>query len=255
MFAEKRRRRILDILKEEESISVNELAHSLNVSLPTVRSDLNLLQKENKLERTHGGAVLVNPSPKTPHEQSYDTREKLNIHQKREIATKAYSLIQDSECIILDSSSTCFELAKLLENSELEITVLTNGFKTADLLRENLNLTVILIGGIIRKKSNAIESLLGEEIFDKINIDKVFFSSYGVSSKNGFSDFNLYEVELKKKMLQVSNQNIALIDSSKFNNSSISSIAKIGDVSTIITDKDIDPFILNKYKKHTNFIV
>src|SRR5690625_2519132 len=153
MFAEKRRQIILELLKEKESISVNDLAKSLNVSLPTVRSDLDFLHNESKLERTHGGAVLIKSNPKVPQEQSYDIREKINIEKKKEIAYKAYSFIEDLDCIIIGSSSTCYELAKLLKNSEKEVTVLTNGFKTASILQDNLYLTTVVIGGIIRKNS------------------------------------------------------------------------------------------------------
>ncbi|WP_042221939.1 DeoR/GlpR family DNA-binding transcription regulator [Oceanobacillus manasiensis] len=255
MFAEKRRKLILELLQEKESISVNELAESLNVSLPTVRADLDFLDKERKLERTHGGAILINAALKGPREQSYDTREKINIEKKKEIANKAYELIGNSECIILDSSTTCFELATLLKETDKELTILTNGFKTANILRENLNLTVVIIGGIIRKNSNAMEGLLGEEVFKKLNVDKVFFSSYGVSVENGFSDFNLYEIELKKKMLNASSKKLALIDSTKFNMSSIASFADLNDVSTIITDKELDSPVLDHYKNYTNIVV
>jgi len=255
MFAEERRKSIVSILNERESISVNELAKILNVSKTTIRSDLKYLEYKQVINRTHGGATLISSNRNDYKEVSYDLREKTNIESKQEIAKKAYNLIEVNDTIILDSSSTCFELASLLKNSQKEITVLTNGLKTASLLRNNLCITVIVIGGIIRKNSNAIESLLGVEIFNKINIDKVFFSSSGVSPESGFSDFNLYEIELKRKMLQVAKNKYALIDSSKFDLVSSSNFANLNDVTMLITDKKIDSKTFKKYSSHIKIMI
>ncbi|WP_018664296.1 DeoR/GlpR family DNA-binding transcription regulator [Heyndrickxia acidiproducens] len=255
MFVEERRKVILDILKEKKSVSVREMSNVLNVSLPTIRSDLDHLEKEKLLIRTHGGAVLDVHSNQDYTEQSFETRTKINIEKKQNIASKAIGMIHPKDCIILDSSSTSYGLAKLLRNTKENITVLTNGINIASLLKENLNLTVIIIGGILSGKSNAVQGLLGQEILDKMNVDKVFFSAYGVSIEHGFSDFNLYESELKRRMLNSSFKKIALMDSTKMNKYSSSSFAKLSDVSMIITDNDIDPSILKEYSQYVNIVV
>lgn len=254
MHAEQRRNLILDILKNKKFISVNELSKALNVSKTTIRSDLHFLESQKLIERYHGGAKIIQPHQDLPIEKSFLLRERENSEKKREIAKKAISLINENDTIILDSSSTCFELAKLLKESKKRLTVLTNGLKTADLLRENLNITVVIIGGIIKNNSNAIESLLGAEMLSKFNIDKFFVSAYGVSLENGFSDFNLYEIELKKLMLNISRKNIALIDSTKFNRSSSLSFAKLTDVAAIVTDKNLKKSILKEYNKKVEII-
>ncbi len=88
--------------------------------------------------------------------------------EKKEIALKAINEISDNDCIIIDASSTCFELVKLIQKSDLNLTVVTNGILTAELLKDCPNITTILIGGIVKGRSNAIESTLGIDLLNNI---------------------------------------------------------------------------------------
>lgn len=80
---------------------------------------------------------------------------------------------------------------------------------------ELANITTVIIGGILKNTSNAIESTLGAGIIRNLNINKLFISAYSFSLEHGLSDFNLYEVELKKLMIENIQKRYALIDSSK----------------------------------------
>ncbi|MGX7198190.1 DeoR/GlpR family DNA-binding transcription regulator [Enterococcus olivae] len=251
MYTSQRREKILEILQDRESISVNELTDMLDVSQATIRSDLNYLSKNNLLVRTHGGAMRSKEDESLKFDKNYDIRKQKNIEKKYEIANKALPYLQDGECIILDASSTCYELAKLINQSDLKITVLTNGLRTATLLKENFNLTVILIGGVVKGASNAIEGILGMDILKKINIDILFTSAYAVSSVEGLSDFNLYEVELKNRLVEVAPKVIALVDSTKFEKRSIATFATLDQLNLLITDNQLLPEI----KEHYNDLV
>jgi DeoR/GlpR family transcriptional regulator of sugar metabolism len=246
LYTDQRREKILTLLQEQESVSVNGLTEILGVSRATIRSDLNYLSKNNLLIRTHGGAIRSKEDETLKLDKNYDIRKQKNRDKKIEIAKKALPLIHSGECIILDASSTCYELAKLIDKSNLKLTILTNGIRTASLLKENYNLTVILIGGVVKGSSNAVEGILGIEILKKLNIDTLFTSAYAISASEGLSDFNLYEVELKKRMVEIAPQTIALIDSTKFEKKSIATFAKLNQLEKLITDDQL----LDEMKKH-----
>lgn len=247
MYTEERHDKILDLLNEKKSLSVKELSSLFNFSLATIRSDLNYLSRKGLLVRTHGGATVANSKNEIIIERSYSIRSNKNQAQKKEIAKAAYTYIYSGQCIILDASSTCYELAQLLKDTPMRLTILTNGLKTADLLKDNPNITLILIGGIVKGASNAVEGLIGTDILTKFNIDCIFISAHAFNLIDGLSDFSLYEVELKQRMIEVSTKVLALLDSSKLEKNSIATFAATDQITTLITNKEIDNQLKNSY--------
>lgn len=243
LFATERRELILEILREKKRITVKDLAKDVNVSEATLRSDLNALEEEGALTRTHGGAVL---NEEIPAKKSFHEREKKNRDSKVIIAKKAIELITHKECILLDASTTALELARLLRESSKKITVVTNGISAALELKENPGINVILIGGMARMGSMALEGLLGTSILNRINIDTMFTSASGFTMEEGLTDFNVYEVELKKEMVKKANQVVALLDSSKVGTSSIATFATCQEIDTLVIDQAIEDKLLEE---------
>ena len=198
MFVSERRDKIMIMLHDKKRVTVQELHTNLGVSAATLRSDLNNMELEGLLTRTHGGAVL---NDYTNNETSFSAREKKNNKEKVQIAAKALELVAEKQCILLDASSTALELARYLKKNPIRLTVVTNGIQTALELKENPSITVILIGGVLTKGSTFIEGTLGLSIFDQVNIDIMFTSANGFSLEKGLTDFNLYEVQLKREMV------------------------------------------------------
>jgi DeoR/GlpR family transcriptional regulator of sugar metabolism len=236
LFATERRQLILEILREKKRVTVKDLAKDVNVSEATLRTDLNILEEEGLLSRTHGGAVL---NDNLPPKKSFSEREKKNRDSKVIIAKKAIDFISHKDCILLDASTTSLELARLIRNSNKRITVVTNGISQAVELKENPGINVILIGGMVRTGSMGIEGLLGKSILDNINIDTIFTSASGFTIEDGLTDFNVYEVELKRVMVEKANKVVALIDSSKVGACSIATFAKTEKIDIFICDKEL----------------
>lgn len=238
IFADERRELIMTYLSKHKRATVNQLSEYANVTSATIRSDLTALQNLNKVERIHGGVRL-------PKVDTFNTNnsfsDRLNKHQnaKQRIGMKALEKIKNHQCILMDASSTTYELAKLLAETDMKLTIITNGLENAILLKENTNLTVLIIGGFAQKGSNALTGRIDSQILDIYNIDYFFVSSNGITIQNGLTDFSLNEVELKKEMIKQSNEVIALIDKSKFNISSSLSFAKLSEVDEIITDEPV----------------
>lgn len=266
MIASERQETILQLLSAKGFLSTNELCQTLNVSPATIRNDLNTLSKKKLLIRSHGGAAALThkdlsvkvqpttsnilPSNITVSDSSlrFKRRAGINGTQKNAIAQKALSYIQDNQCILLDASTTSLALAKLLGKKFNRLLVVTNGIYNMLTLKDYPNITTAIIGGIVTPNSGSVEGILGADILKNFHIDVAFLSSYGFTLKEGLTDFNLYEVELKKEMLKASNRVIALVDSSKFGHVSVASFMESKDLDTIITDDGVDQKTLDDCK-------
>lgn len=248
MFIEERRQKILDYLSKNHRATVKELAEKLYVSDATLRSDLNLMESEGLLVRTHGGAKLPDIS-RYDQNYSFAFREKKNHEEKLAISQRAMDYIHGGQSILLDASSTALELARLLKKKQIRLTVLTNGIYTAVELSENPEITVILLGGILRVGNVALEGSLGNRIMEQINVNTMFTSASGFNFDDGLTDFNVYEVELKRSMVKNSSKIIALLDHTKIGKSSIASFAKPDEIDILITDGGIEREQLQQLKE------
>jgi DeoR/GlpR family transcriptional regulator of sugar metabolism len=180
---------------------------------------------------------------------SFSVREKTNQLEKQAIGKIAADMVSTGQCIILDASSTCLEMARTLVTQQKRLTILTNGVVTAMELRENPQFTVIMIGGILRLGSVAIEGTIGTHILNEINVDIMFTSARGFGYNDGLTDFNVYEVELKKSMVASANKLVALLDHTKLGRSSIASFASPQDIDTIVTDSGVAEEDLHKLQQ------
>lgn len=246
MFATERRQVIMNLLNEKKRVTVKELSSYVGVSEATLRTDLNRMELDGLLIRTHGGAMLKEETSDT----SFSVRAQKNILEKSKIAALAFKQVEEKQCILLDASSTALELARIINEHPIRLTVVTTGILTALELKDNPDITVIVIGGVLTNRSTSIEGILGIELLNKLHIDIMFTSGNGFSIENGLTDFNMYEVELKKHIVQRANRIISIVDSSKVGNNSSSAFASIEEIDMLITDKPIEEPILERLKAH-----
>jgi DeoR/GlpR family transcriptional regulator of sugar metabolism len=249
MMADERRTLLIEYLTKHQRATVKELSQQLLVSEATLRTDLNLLEEEGILKRIHGGAVLTEQPVPTGSSFSFSAREKRNINEKAAVGRKAMDFLQEGQCILIDASTTALELAKGLKRTQIKLTVVTSGIYTALELKDNPYLHVILIGGVLRMGSGAVEGHLGADLLDKIRADILFTSPAGFKLDSGLMDFNIYEVELKRRMVESASRVIALLDSTKFNVGSIASYAATSRVHDVITDTGAPPDILRQLEE------
>ena len=240
MMQLERQKKILDYLNKNRKATTKELSQLLDVSTTTIRTDLNQMDRENLITKTHGGAVYNDRSldniELTGRAYFFDERALENQKEKEAIANKAIKLIKNHMCIYLDASSTCYTLGMKL-----------SGFTMA--LKDIPGITVILTGGIVTSVSSSIEGLLGEDLLKKIHTDIAFVSARGFSVENGLTDFSIYEADLKRRCVKSSAKTIALIDHTKFNTTSISSYASLDDLNMVITDFGLSENTKDIYEK------
>ena len=236
MTTYERRQSLLEILRKQPGLRVPELAAALGVSEGTVRNDLNALELQGALMRVHGGAVL-NQQEQFPN-TSFVRRYQQNAAAKRAIAREAAVLVNEGDSILLDASSTAYYFAKALSERR-RLRVITNGFEVARELAQEPTNTVILIGGVVNNDSSSVTGLLSEHIIEELHIQKTFLSCSGFSLERGMTEVHLAEAQLKRKILQSSQQLFALVDSSKFGKEDLTSFARPEKVKCLFTDKHL----------------
>ena len=229
-----RQQQILELLKQEQYLSVNDLSQRLFFSKPTVRRDLAELEKSGLVYRSHGG-VSLKSSPNS--DAAFDLRNTLHTRQKAEIARKAAAMIQDGDVVFLDASTTALHMAKYLDDKHF-ITVITNSIQLPALLR-NSNIPIYSTGGRLIPNSLAFGGPVAEQSIQHFHIDKFFFSSCALSDDGRILDFSEEETMLRKVLLQHASQSIFLCDSSKLGKNAVFFVANLTDVDTVISDVEI----------------
>ncbi|MCP3929967.1 MAG: DeoR/GlpR transcriptional regulator [Bacteroidetes bacterium] len=231
-----RKQKILEFISGNESISVKELSRLVHVSEATIRTDLDVLEKNGKIIRFHGGARLIENRYKQ--EFDYQIRKNLNFQHKKKIGEIAAEMVDSNESIVLDASTTSFAMAQALRRRDdlKYVTIIPFGIWTAVELMGYKNFNILLPGGYLRHGSASISGLPALNFFEGLIIQKAFMGAWGISFDQGLTDRHLQEVELKKRIISRAKETIITVDGSKFNQSGIASYASIGQVSKIITD-------------------
>ena len=231
-----RRQSLLDILRKQSGLSVPEIASILDVSEGTVRNDLNALEVQGLLTRVHGGAILN--QQEQYQNNSFLRRQQQNMASKLTIAHAAAAIVQDDSSILLDASSTAFFFAQALSRHQ-RLRVMTNGFEAARVLASNTTNTVFLIGGIVDNDSSSVTGLLSEHIIEELHIQKAFLSCSGFSLERGMTEVHLAEAQLKRKVIESSQELFALVDSSKFGVEDLTSFARPERICRLFTDQNL----------------
>ncbi len=238
MINVERRKRILEILEKESRVSTTDLQECLGVTGATIRSDLRDLEREGAIVRYHGGARISDSVKQSSNPENYMLRSVMSVAEKTAIGREAGKFVHEGETIFIDASSTTFHMIPYISNLD-NITIVTNGIHTAMEIQRYSNFRTVLVGGVLRPHSGAIEGLLCEEMLRRISGDSYFVSGNGFSLTSGLTGHNFYELELKKRFAEKCKRCIALVDSSKLNQDSTSSFIPAEKIDVLITDSGI----------------
>lgn len=231
MLVAERYEKIVNLVNERGSIRVSELSAICDVTEETIRRDLDKLEKEGKLRRSHGGAVSVKD---VRSETPYFERETMHVEEKRKIAEQAVRLIQPGDRIILDASSTAWFMASIVP--DIPLTVLTNSIKVALELSTKEKVNVVSTGGFLSSGSLSYIGPLAERSLDQYHVDKAFISCKGVHFERGISETNELQARVKQKMIDTADKVYLLIDHSKFAIQSFAMVADWSRIDCVITD-------------------
>lgn len=235
MLAIERRRKIISLLEERNSVLVPELSRIFNITEETVRRDLEKLENEGLLKRTYGGAVI---SDSINTDLPLRIREVTNIEGKQAIGRKAAEYIQDGYTIMLDSSSTALQVAANLKTKK-RITVITNSVKIVTELADAKECTVISTGGSLRSGAMSFVGRLAETTLGEYNVDLAVLCCKGIELDRGITESNEQEAQVKKAMVSAAEKTYLVVDYTKFNKVSFVNLLQLQRIDTVFTDRKL----------------
>jgi DeoR family transcriptional regulator of aga operon len=243
LLIEERRRRILDLVNSQERVTVGDLVEMFGISAVTIRSDLDALDEQGGLVRSHGGAVKrLNPLQDYP----IQVKEILHHGAKVRIAQAAARLIRSGDKIILDSGTTTAEIARQIKQLKFaSLTVITNALNIAMELANLPYVSVIMLGGMLRQMSYSLVGPHAEQILSDLNADHTFLGVDGLDPELGLSTPDVLEAKLNALMIRVSRQVTVVADSSKLGQRSLSVIGRVENVHRVITDTKAPPEVIS----------
>ncbi|OYD07152.1 DeoR/GlpR family DNA-binding transcription regulator [Paludifilum halophilum] len=245
MLAVERRHEIVAVVNREGSIRVTELAKRFQVTEETIRYDLKKLESKGKLLRSHGGAVTVKKDPEQ--EMPFQEREIKNVAEKKAIAREAVKKVEEGDTILLDASTTAWQMARLLP--DMRLTVLTHSIKVAMELADHLHVRVISTGGALSPQSLSFIGPLAERSLEGYHVNKLFFSCGGADVQYGLSDSNEWQATLKHRMISIADYSYLLVDHSKFGVKAFKVFSDFRDLDEVITDDQTAPSVLKELEK------
>ena len=231
MLAIERHNRILEILKENGSAAVSALSEILSVTEETIRRDLEKMEKNGELIRTHGGAVSVD---QTTAELSYNRRIKAYTAEKVRIAKEAARHINPFDTVFVDASTTAYYLANEIKNVK-NLTVITNSMKIISLLSES-SVRVVSIGGVLSENGSFVGNIAESCIEKSLFANKMFFSAKGFNDNFLILESDGAEAAVKQKMFANAKEKYFLCDKSKFGKVGHIKLTSADNVDYIITD-------------------
>ena len=231
-----RKKEILEMLKRNDFIDINQLSRKFNVSYMTIHRDLKELESAGVVSRIYGGAVAMDSpkaeggrdaspevvSPKDseplrtiplPADLTLEERFALRQDAKRAIAAEAASFVEDGDVIGMDASTSALQMCPFLH--EKNITVVTNSLHVALQFSDSGTVDVLLVGGLLRKSSLSLGGVRDQGLLQYVNIDKCFFSCSAISFEKGMTELHLEECESKRDLIRRTDRLFVLADHTK----------------------------------------
>lgn len=227
-----RRRQIVNKIMDERMVKVSDLMREFNISIETIRRDLEYLEKQGYLKRVYGGAVLEGLYGLEP---AYEHREVINYHEKQAIAAKTAELIDDGDTIFMDVGTTTLEVAHHLAGKK-NLTVITNASLIAHSLIVNETCRVILLGGEMRRGELSVSGFLCDAGMQYFHANKAIIGVGGITISGGITDYHTEEANNRRTMINRVDRVIAVADYSKFGVTAMNSVCGIDRIHLLVTD-------------------
>lgn len=229
---EERRSKIIEKLKYERTLKVTDLIKEFDVSIETIRRDLEFLEGKGYLKRVYGGAIRVGFFGEEP---SYKNREVKNLDAKRAIAAAAAEMIENGDTVFFDIGTTCLQVARCLSGKK-DLTIITNSMLIARDVADFPSCHVYFIGGYVRKGEFSTSGALANASMMRFNADKAIIGAAGITLDAGITDYNMEEADIRARMIERAKYSIVVADSSKFGVVAVNTVCALDKVGVIVTD-------------------
>ena len=235
MIPVERRQLILNYLKQHGVAKSTTLIDLLESSEATIRRDMEWLEKHNLIERTHGGAILIQSMP---HEAIYSASASINQQEKKWVARAAVQLLESGDMVFLNNGTTTTEvMIAIINDPDLkDITVVTNNVSAA-MAAQDAEIKIILLGGLFRSRSTSLVGDFASKNLHQVYANKAILGMDSIASHFGCTSPISEEAEISRLMIdQCLGQKAIVIDHSKWGKVSQYHIAAIDEFDFLISD-------------------
>src|SRR5687767_13731652 len=227
MMIAERQSRLRDLLAERGMSDLDSLAEALKVSQSTVRRDVEQLEQQGLVKRTHGGVIWMGERGSGLRPYAFDQRMAYNVEVKRQIGRAARALVNPGETVLIDGGTTTYYLAEQLIGIPLQI--VTNSLPMADLFLNDDNVELLLTGGLLYPRYGVLLGPMAEQILSTIHTKTMFFSVAGIHEGSLYNQNSLL-VQVEKQMMAQAQRIILLADSKKFGQQALAKLCPLSEV-------------------------
>ena len=232
---------IIKLANQRSIVRVEELAEYFNVSLQTIRKDLNKLCSDGQLERVHGGAIIRSHIENIEYEQ----RKKINLLEKQAIGRECAKKIPNEICLFMGIGTSTEIAAKLLLEHK-NLLIVTNNLNIANVLKNNTKSEVVITGGNLRKSDGALIGQPALETIKNFKFDLAILGCSALDSEGNMLDFDTQEILVNQSIISQADKTYLLADHTKFLRKAPVKIAPLSIIDCFFTDNKLEPELLKK---------
>jgi DeoR/GlpR family transcriptional regulator of sugar metabolism len=246
-----RQQKIYQIIEEQGRIAISEICEVFGISEPTARRDLDSLEHDGKIQRVHGGALLIR---KAAPEEPILRRSTEQENEKERIGRACAALINNGDTVFLGTGTTVLQVARNLIGRPL--TVITNSLPIINLFADCPEINLIALGGIFRSSERSFIGHITEQALRDLRADKVIIGIHAISLEHGLTNDYLSETVTDRTIIQMGQKVMIVADHTKFGRISTVYVTQVEKVHTIITDNQVDPTLIDLLKaKNVEMVV
>ncbi len=231
-----RRALMLEHLKLRGAASIGELAMASGASPSTVRRDLEHLEEQGFIARTHGGAMIQNATPASTFEPEAGLAAHLARAEKRAIGRAAAANLRPGQSVIFDSSSTVLMAAQAAVERDIPLTAVTNDLGIGQVLATASQIRLVVLGGTLRPGSLTLTGEPGQDFLKGLRADVALLGIHAISD-TALSDTSIELAAMKRAIIAAARRIVLLADGSKFQPAAFSRICDVTAVHELITDE------------------
>jgi DeoR/GlpR family transcriptional regulator of sugar metabolism len=235
MLPAQRHAEILRRLRSSGPNAVDELAVALGVSRSTIRRDLGTLSQDGRLRRVHGGAAVRDDADER---RPFTRVLRDDVAEKEQVAACAATLVGDGDVVLLDIGTTTLRLAAHLRGRH--VTVITSSLAVLDVLHDDSEVELVLLGGVVREAYRSLVGALTEASLREVRATHAFLGTSGVTADGVVLDSTRVEVPVKRAMMRAAERVVLLADLHKFPGTGALKVCEAEDLDVLVTNQGAD---------------
>jgi DeoR family transcriptional regulator, aga operon transcriptional repressor len=244
MSTKNRLDQIKKFIEQNQRVDIEEISREFDISTATARRDLDQLSEEGLIQRIHGGATALR---KAPPELPVHLRGIRQAEEKACIGRVAAGLINDGDTILMEGGTTVYEVAKNLFDKK-NITVITNSIMVANIVSDQPEINLFVLGGFLRRSEQITYGLYTEQILSDLYVDKVFMGVRSISPRRGIALDFLPDLSTERLFLKKGKEVIIVADHTKFMQEATTTIGRLSDIHHIVTDNKTPEDIITDFR-------